>query len=273
MLARWRIPSTRVGQVRLDNSGGIQRGLSPGRINRYNRQFQVAVRANLASDVALGAAAETVRGVIRTIGLPAGYTSRFSGTVKTLDDTNKSLIVAFLLACIFMYMVLAAQFESLLHPLAIMMSLPLSIPFALLTLWLTGRTLNLWSSLGVLLLLGIVKKNGILQIDYANRLRQQGMPLREAVLEACQVRLRPILMTTLSIIGGLIPTAIGAGAGAAQRSAIAVTIIGGQTLCLLLTLIVTPVTYSLLCQLSDLKLGSIIRTSRLRFGTSRFLGL
>jgi HAE1 family hydrophobic/amphiphilic exporter-1 len=273
VLARLMIPSTKVGQVRLDNIAAIQRGLSPGRINRYNRQFQVAVRANIDSDVALDAAAEKVRGAVRKAGLPPGYTSRFSGTVKTLDDTNKSLIIAFLLACIFMYMVLAAQFESLLHPLAIMMSLPLSIPFALLTLWLTGRTLNLWSSLGVLLLLGIVKKNGILQIDYANRLRQEGMPLREAVLEACQVRLRPILMTTFSIIGGLIPTAIGVGAGAAQRSAIAVTIIGGQTLCLLLTLIVTPVTYSLLSELSEIRLVGALKASRLRFGTSRFLGL
>ena len=264
VLARLMIPSTKVGQVRLDNIATIQRGLSPGRISRYNRQFQVAVRANLNSDIALGAAAEKVREVIRRVGLPPGYTSRFSGTVKTLDDTNKSLIVTFLLACIFMYMVLAAQFESLLHPLAIMMSLPMSIPFALLTLWLTGRTLNLWSSLGVLLLLGIVKKNGILQIDYANKLRDQGMPLREAVLEACQVRLRPILMTTFSIIGGLIPTAIGNGAGAAQRSAIAVTIIGGQTLCLLLTLIVTPVAYSLLTQLSELRLASSVKASRLR---------
>src|SRR5437870_3982427 len=264
VLARLMIPSTKVGQVRLDNIAAVQRGLSPGRINRYNRQFQVAVRANLDSDVPLGTAAEQVRGVIRKVGLPPGYTSRFSGTVKTLDDTNKSLIITFLLACIFMYMVLAAQFESLLHPLAIMMGLPMSIPFALLTLWLTGRTLNLWSSLGVLLLLGIVKKNGILQIDYANKLRDQGMPLRDAVLEACQVRLRPILMTTFSIIGGLIPTAIGNGAGAAQRSAIAVTIIGGQTLCLLLTLIVTPVTYSLLSQLSELRLGSALRASRLR---------
>ncbi|PYS01681.1 MAG: AcrB/AcrD/AcrF family protein, partial [Acidobacteria bacterium] len=273
VLARLMIPSTKVGQVRLDNIAAIQRGLSPGRINRYNRQFQVPVRANLDSDVALDAAAERVRGVIRKVGLPPGYTSRFSGTVKTLDDTNKSLIITFLLACIFMYMVLAAQFESLLHPFAIMMSLPLSIPFALLTLWLTGRTLNLWSSLGVLLLLGIVKKNGILQIDYANKLRDRGMSLREAVLEACQVRLRPILMTTFSIIGGLIPTAIGAGAGAAQRSAIAVTIIGGQSLCLLLTLVVTPVTYSLLSELSELKLASAIRASRQRLGTSRFFSL
>jgi hydrophobic/amphiphilic exporter-1 (mainly G- bacteria), HAE1 family len=267
VLARLMIPSTKVGQVRLDNIAAIQRGLSPGRINRYNRQFQVAVRANIDSDVALDAAADKVRAAIRKVGLPAGYTSRFSGTIKNLDDTNKSLIVAFLLACIFMYMVLAAQFESLLQPFAIMMSLPMSIPFALLTLWLTGRTLNLWSSLGVLLLLGIVKKNGILQIDYANRLRQEGLPLREAVLEACQVRLRPILMTTFSIIGGLIPTAIGVGAGAAQRSAIAMTIIGGQTLCLLLTLIVTPVTYSLLSDLSTLKVSEVIRGRTADFRT------
>jgi len=267
ILARLMIPSTKVGQVRLDNIAALQRGLSPGRVKRYNRQFQVAVQSNLTPDIALDDAAQKVREAVSKAGLPPGYSARFSGTVKILDETNKSLIITFLLASVFMYMVLAAQFESLLHPFAIMMSLPLSIPFALLTLWLTGRTLNLWSSLGVLLLLGIVKKNGILQIDYANRLRSQGTPMRKAVLEACQVRLRPILMTTFSIIGGLIPTAIGAGAGAAQRSAIAVTIIGGQTLCLLLTLIVTPVTYSLLSELSELKLARGIKAARVRFGT------
>src|SRR5438034_6565341 len=163
-------------------------------------------------------------------------------------------------------MVIAAQFYSLLHPLAIMMSLPMSIPFALLTLWLTGRTLNLWSSLGVLLLLGSVKKNGILQIDYANKLRDQGMPLREAVLEACQVRLRPILMTTFAIIGGLIPTAIGIGAGSAQRSAIAVTIIGGQSLCLLLTLVVTPVAYSIFAGLEE---EQVFTTARARLARTK----
>src|ERR1700736_3380465 len=126
------------------------------------------------------------------------------------------------------------------------MTLPLSVPFALISLKATGRSLKLFSALGVLLLLGIVKKNGILQIDYMNRLREQGVALRQAILEANRVRLRPILMTTFSIVAGLIPTAVGIGSGASQRSAIAVTIIGGQTLCLLLTLLVVPVGYSLI---------------------------
>jgi len=269
ILARLMIPSTKVGQVRLDNIAQIHRGLSPAKIQRYNRQFQVAVTSNLSPDMPLDLAAQKVREAVSKAKLAPGYTSRFSGTVKVLDDTNKNLIVTLLLASIFMYMVLAAQFESLLQPLAIMMSLPLSIPFALLTRWLTGRTLNLWSSLGVLLLLGIVKKNGILQVDYTNKLRREGMPLRQAILEASQVRLRPILMTTSSIIAGLIPTAIGVGAGAAQRSAIAITIIGGQSLCLLLTLIVTPVTYSLLSELTVLRRLADIKASPVAAATGK----
>ncbi len=259
MLARLMIPSTKVGQVRLDNIATIQHGLGPSRIERFNRQFQVSVNANNAPDFPLDVAARTVNEEIQKVGLPKGYSSRLIGTVKILDETTTNLIVAFLLASIFMYMVLAAQFESFLHPFTIMLALPLSIPFALLSLWLTGRTLNLWSALGVLLLLGIVKKNGILQVDYTNKLRDQGVPLREAIMQANHVRLRPILMTTFSIIGGLIPTAIGIGAGSAQRSAIAVTIIGGQSLCLLLTLIVTPVAYSIFAEIEEKRVFAAAR--------------
>src|SRR6266404_5597765 len=272
MLERLMIPSTKVGQVRLDNLATIEHGLGPSRIERFNRQFQVSVNANNAPDFPLDQAARMVNDEIRKIGLPQGYTSRLIGTVKILDETTANLIVAFLLASIFMYMVLAAQFESFLHPFTIMLSLPLSIPFALLSLWLTGRTLNLWSALGVLLLLGIVKKNGILQVDYTNKLRQQGVPLREAILQANHVRLRPILMTTFSIIGGLIPTAIGIGAGSAQRSAIAVTIIGGQSLCLLLTLVVTPVAYSIFGELEEKRVFAAARSrlSRVKLSAARF---
>ena len=147
------------------------------------------------------------------------------------------------LASIFMYIVLAAQFESFVQPIVIMLVLPLSVPFALLTLWGTGRTLNLWSALGILLLLGMVKKNSILQVDYTNVLRARGVPRDVAIVEACRTRLRPILMTTAAILAGLVPTALGVGIGGEQRSAIAVTIIGGQALCLFLTLLLVPVAY------------------------------
>jgi HAE1 family hydrophobic/amphiphilic exporter-1 len=124
-----------------------------------------------------------------------------------------------------------------------MLVLPISVPFAMFTLWITHRTLNLWSALGMLLLLGIVKKNSILQVDYANVLRAKGLPLREAIVESCRTRLRPILMTTTAIIAGLIPTSLGLGIGGTGRAAIAITVIGGQGLCLFLTLLLVPVAY------------------------------
>ncbi len=127
---------------------------------------------------------------------------RLQGQSQILDETTTNLILAIGLAMIFVYMVLASQFESFIQPIVIMLVLPISVPFALFTLWATHRTLNLWSALGMLLLLGIVKKNSILQVDYANTLRAQGMPLREAIVEACRTRLRPILMTTFAIIAG-----------------------------------------------------------------------
>ena len=248
VLARLMIPSAKVGQVRLDSVAALERGVGPTVIDRYNRQFQVALTANNSASLPFDAAVREITAAIEKVPHP-NYFVKFTGTVKILDETTRSLIVAFLLACIFMYMVLAAQFDSFLHPFTIMLSLPLSIPFALLTLWLTHRTLNLWSALGVFLLLGVVKKNGILQVDYTNRLRKEGVALREAIVRANHVRLRPILMTTLAIVAGLVPTATGIGAGASQRSAIALTIIGGQSLCLLLTLLITPVAYSFFAEL------------------------
>lgn len=246
MLSRLIVPSTKLGQVRLDSIASLERGAGPTRIERLNRQYSTSVTAAPTGGAALDSAARATLASVARVGFPPGYSTRFSGQVKIMDETGKNLIMALLLASIFMYMVLAAQFESLLHPFIIMLTLPLSLPFALFSLWITGNTLNLWSALGVLLLLGIVKKNGILQIDYTNRLREQGVALREAIVEANHVRLRPIMMTTCAIVAGLIPTALGIGAGSKQRAAIAITIIGGQTLCLLLTLLLVPVAYSLM---------------------------
>jgi len=250
-LSRLLVPSARQGLIRLDSIARLERGLGPSRIDRYNRQFAVGIYGNVPQGKSLGQAAAATQDIVKDIAMPPGYSMAFSGQVKILEETTTNMLLAFGLASIFMYMVLAAQFESLAHPFVILMTLPLSIPFALLSLIATGRSLNLFSALGVLLLLGIVKKNGILQIDYMNRLRGEGYSVHDAVIEANRVRLRPIMMTTLSIVAGLIPTAVGIGAGASQRSAIAVTIIGGQMLCLLLTLLVVPVGYSYVEQFQE----------------------
>jgi len=231
------------GPVRIDNIARLDRGLGPSALQRFNRQYSVGIYADVAKGHALDQAAADVRKMFAELNLPADMTVKMSGQTKILDETTQNLIMAIGLAMIFVYMVLAAQFESFIQPIVIMLVIPLAMPFALLTLWITHRNLNLWSALCVLLLLGIVKKNSILQVDYANVLRAKGMPMREAIVEACRTRLRPILMTTAAIVAGLIPTSLGLGIGGTGRAAIAITIIGGQTLCLFLTLLLVPVAY------------------------------
>ena len=261
------VPSTTGALVRIDNVAKLERGTGPTSIMRVDRQFSVAVSGDIRPGVALDAAVPVVRDEIKKLKLPTGYRAKFTGQSKVLDETASNMILAIALASIFVYMVLVAQFESFVQPVIIMTALPLSVPFALLTLWMTHRQLNLWSTLGVLLLLGIVKKNSILQIDYTNVLRRRGVPLRDALIEASRTRFRPILMTTAAIIVGLIPTALGKGAGARQRGDIAVTIIGGQTLCLFLTLLLVPVAYSLTEEARER-----LKTSRLRAAFARIFG-
>src|SRR5581483_1727691 len=231
------------GPVRIDNIARIERGVGPSSLQRYNRQFSVGLYADVTPGHALDEASNDMRRLLAGLNMQPDMSYKLSGQTKILDETTQNLIMAIALAMIFVYMVLAAQFESFIQPIVIMLVLPLSIPFALFTLWATGRTLNLWSALGVLLLLGIVKKNSILQVDYANVLRAKGLPLRDAIVESCRTRLRPILMTTSAIVAGLIPTSLGLGIGGQGRAAIAITVIGGQSLCLFLTLLLVPVAY------------------------------
>jgi HAE1 family hydrophobic/amphiphilic exporter-1 len=234
------------GHVRLDNLVNINRDTSPSRIDRLDRERQVSIRASVAPGYALADRIEAMRGAVAEMNLPVAYTTTVSGKARELEKTFTEFIWAFILSIIFMYMILASQFESVVHPLTILLSLPLSVPFALLSLWGTGDTLNLYSALGVLVLFGVVKKNAILQIDHMNNLRAKGMERAEAIMQGNRDRLRPILMTTLALVAGMLPLALGTGPGAEERRSIAIVVIGGQSLSLLLTLIATPVVYSLL---------------------------
>jgi HAE1 family hydrophobic/amphiphilic exporter-1 len=254
-LGRLFVPSRSAGLIRLDNLVEIIPGYTASRIDRLDRQRVVALRAGIAPGFALADRLDALRGAVAKLNLPAGYSYRVAGRGRELEKTFREFLWAFALSIVFMYMILAAQYESLIHPFTILLSLPLSLPFALISLWTTGNTLNLYSALGLLVLFGVVKKNAILQIDYMNTLRHRGLPRSQAILQANRDRLRPILMTTLALVAGMLPLAIGSGPGSEERRAVAVVVIGGQSLCLLLTLIVTPVAYSLLDDLGQRLLG------------------
>jgi HAE1 family hydrophobic/amphiphilic exporter-1 len=270
-IARLYVPRQGGGMVRLDNLAQIVPAQSASRIDRLDRQRMVALRASIAPGYALADRLAALRAAAAEMNLPAGYTTKVVGRGRELERTFVEFLWAFLLSVIFMYMILAAQFESLIHPFTILLALPLSVPFALFSLWYTGNTLNLYSALGILVLFGVVKKNSILQIDHMNNLRAEGMDRLAAIMQGNRDRLRPILMTTLSFVAGMFPLMVGTGPGAEERRVIAVVVIGGQTLSLLLTLLITPVAYSLFDDLGHLLRWHSFATagqkmvSRLRF--------
>jgi HAE1 family hydrophobic/amphiphilic exporter-1 len=237
----------------------IESSVSPSRIDRLDRQRVANLRAGVGPGYALADRLEALRGAVRDMDLPNAYTSRVRGRGAELERTFGEFIWAFLLSIVLMYMILASQYESLIHPVTILLALPLSVPFALLSLWATDNTLNLYSALGLLVLFEVVKKNSILQVDHMNKLREAGMERGAAIIQANRDRLRPILMTTLALVAGMLPLWVGTGPGAEERHAIAVVVIGGQTLCLLLTLIMTPVVYSLLDDIPALRRFASIR--------------
>ena len=244
-IARLYVPRTGGGLARLDSVAHLDRAASASRIDRLDRQRVAAIRATIAPGYALGDRLEAVRAAAAELDLPPGYSTAVTGRGRELERTFGEFAWAFLLSVVFMYMILAAQYESLIDPVTILLSLPLAIPFALLSLWLTGNTLNLYSALGILVLFGVVKKNSILQIDHIKQLRAAGLGRTAAIIRGSRDRLRPILMTTLTLVAGMLPLALGTGPGAEERYTIAVVVIGGQSLSLLLTLVMTPIAYAI----------------------------
>jgi HAE1 family hydrophobic/amphiphilic exporter-1 len=244
-LSRLFIPSSVVGNVQLSNVVTLDEGLGPAQIERYNRQRQVTISANIEKGQALSEVIAQLEPKIAALNVGPAYQTGLQGRSRELGRAGSAFLIAFVLSFLFMYMILAAQFESFLHPITILLSLPMAIPFALFSLFVFGQTINIFSSLGILMLFGVVKKNSILQIDHMNNLRHEGMPRYEAIIQACRDRLRPILMTTFALVAGMLPMALGQGVGSGVRRSVAIIVIGGQMLCLLLTLLAIPVAYSL----------------------------
>ncbi|HKV11635.1 MAG TPA: efflux RND transporter permease subunit [Thermoanaerobaculia bacterium] len=260
-ILRLYVPASGGRLVRLDNLVTLEEETTASRVDRLDRQRQVSLRAGVAPGYALADRIEALEQAVEEMNLPPTYSTAVSGRARELARTYREFVWALVLSILFMYMILASQFESLVHPLTILLSLPLAVPFALISLWATGNTLNLYSALGVLVLFGVVKKNAILQIDHMNNLRDHyGMDRMSAIIQGNRDRLRPILMTTLALVAGMLPLALGTGPGAEERRAIAVVVIGGQTLSLLLTLLATPVFYSIFDDLrGSERVGAIVR--------------
>jgi HAE1 family hydrophobic/amphiphilic exporter-1 len=249
-LATVSVPSSKYGIVALGDVVKFEEGAGPASIDRLNRNRQVTISANMTPGTSQQLILDAIQESVNRIEMGPDYSTGLLGKSKEMARTFRSFVIVFITAILFAYLVIAAQFESFLHPITILLSLPLTFPFALISLVLFHQSLNIFSLLGILVLFAVVKKNSILQIDHTNQLRESGMPRNEAILAANRDRLRPILMTTVAFVAGMIPLLVSNSEGASVNKAISGVVIGGQTLSLLLTLVATPVAYSLFDDLS-----------------------
>jgi multidrug efflux pump len=233
------------GLVQLANVVRLEETLSPKELNHYNRVRSASITANLVPGVSLGQALDDLD-AIAAAKLPAGMKRDYAGQSLEYKSSSASLYFMFLLAILFIYLVLAAQFESFIHPLTILLSVPLAVFGALLALLVFGESLNIYSQIGLIMLIGLVTKNAILIVEFSNQLRRGGKPVVEAVIEAATIRLRPILMTSFATIFGVLPIAIGFGAGSESRRPLGLAVVGGLFFSTFLTLVLVPVMYAIL---------------------------
>jgi len=239
------LPSPTAGLVKLTSLARLRDERGPTEIERLTRERIVTVLGN-PDTIPLGEAVSRAGKIIEEMKLAPGYSVVFTGQAKTMAETGYYFVIAFVLSGLFMYLIIAAQFESWTQPLSILSALPVTVPFGLLSLVLFQTPMDLYGMFGLFMLVGIVKKNGILQVDATNQLRARGLPRHDAIVEANHTRLRPILMTTVMLVAAMVPIAIGRGPGAGARASMAKVIIGGQVLSLVLALLVTPVFYALI---------------------------
>ena len=245
-LALVTVPSRTLGRVALSEVVTSDTGLGSSQINRTARSRSVTFTCNVAPGYSESAVVADLAKLIADEHMPAGYKAEPFGRSKEMAKMGKAFGLAFFLMFLFMYLILAAQFESWVYPITIILTLPLTLPFAMISLLIFHQQLNIFSLLGLLVLFGVVKKNAILQVDQTNQLRRRGLPRTEAVLEANRERLRPILMTTFAFVAGMLPLVTSKGIGSGFSKAMAGIVIGGQVLSLLLTLLAIPVIYTLL---------------------------
>jgi HAE1 family hydrophobic/amphiphilic exporter-1 len=231
--------------VPLSAVADVQLAVGPAEVRRVGQERVAVISANLAQGD-LGAAMAALDGIVAEVPMPVGMTAFLSGQSEEMQDSFRSMQFVLVLAIFLVYLVMASQFESLMHPFVILLTIPLAITGAIWALWLTGTTVNVVAYIGLIMLAGIVVNQSIVLIDAVNQARERGLPKHEAIVEAGQLRLRPILITKLTTILGLLPMALGIGEGAEVRAPMAITVIGGVLLTTFLTLLVIPVVYSVL---------------------------
>jgi multidrug efflux pump len=240
------------GLVQLANVVKVTETVAPKELNHFNRVRSATITANLAPGIGIGQALDDLDNIWRN-DLPRTVKRDLGGQSREYRESKGTLYFMFVLALVFIFLVLSAQFESFVDPLTILLSVPLAVFGALLSLWVFDQTLNIFSRIGLIMLIGLVTKNAILIVEFANQLRSRGKDIVEAVIEAASIRLRPILMTSLSTVFGILPIAIGMGAGAESRQPLGIVVVGGVMFSTFLTLLLVPVVYSLLARFSKAK--------------------